>query len=200
MSVDAVILTVVVLLVGVPFLTFVHELGHALAAAFAVGGRITVVQGPDPVRARVSLGRLDFRLHGLPLPHQTWVGWAHWDENAPPRRQALALAGGPVASLLSAGACVAGALESGGTARVILAALAIDAAGQLTSTSLPVRYPAFSGQYAGHGSDGFMIRQLLTAGAPHPDPALHAPTLRDRAAATEPEARAAARAQPAARS
>lgn len=184
MSIDAVILIVVVLLVGVPFLTFVHELGHALVAAFAIGGRVTVVQGPEPARARVSLGRLDFRLHGLPLPHQTWIGWAHWDETAPPRRQALALAGGPVASLISAGACLAGALAAGGAARIILAALAFDATAQLTSTSLPVRYPAFSGQYAGHASDGFLIRQFLTGAAPHPDPDPRAPTLPGRAEAT----------------
>lgn len=200
MSIDAVILIVVVLLVGVPLLTFVHELGHALVAVFAVGGRVTVIQGPDPARARFSVGRLDFRMHGLPLPHQTWIGWAHWDESARPRRQALALAGGPAASLLSAAACFTGALASGGTARFILFVLAGDAAAQLTSTSLPVRYPAFSGQYAGHASDGFQVRQLLTVGVPHPDPALPAPMLRDHAATSEPAARVAAPAPPAARS
>lgn len=184
MGIDSVILIAVVLVVGIPFLTVVHELGHALVAVVAVGGRVTVVQGPEPVRARVSIGRLDLRLHGLPLPHQTWVGWAHWDESAPPRRQALALAGGPAASLLSAAGCFACALAMGGTGRVILFALAIDAACQLTSTSLPVRYPAFSGAYAGYASDGFQIRALLTGAAPHPDPDRPAPILPGRAGAT----------------
>lgn len=184
MSIDAVILLIVVLLVGIPFLTFVHELGHALVAAVAVGGRVTVIQGPDPVRARFSAGRIDFRLHGLPLPHQAWIGWARWDENASPRRHALALAGGPLASLLSAAALYGGALATGGVGRVALLALAVDATCQLTSTSVPVRYPAFSGQYAGHGSDAYLIRQYLTGAAPDPNPAQPAPSLPGRAEAT----------------
>lgn len=177
MGIDVAVLALV-LLVGIPFLTFVHELGHALVAAAAVGGRVTVLQGPDPVRAELSVWRLDLRLHGLPAPHKAWVGWAHWRTDAPPLRDALALAGGPFASFLSAAACAGGAYATTGIARWALVALALDAAAQLTSTSLPVRYPAFSGAYAGAASDGYLIRQLLNGEAPLPQgPAQPAPSL-----------------------
>lgn len=178
-------IVVLALLVGIPLLTFVHELGHAVAAIAAIGGRVTVVQGPEPFRYRPSVGRFDLRLHGMTAPHRAWVGWARWERDASPRRHAVALAGGPLASLLAAIGCAVGSLTTYGPAHWIFFALAVDAAAQLTSSALPVRYPSFSGEYAGVASDGLKIRHLLSGAAlPPPDPAQPAPTARDHAAAT----------------
>lgn len=150
-----------VVLVGLPLLTFLHELGHALAAALLIGGRVTVVQGPSPARVSVPLWRLDLRLHGPVRPHQVWVGWAVWGAHPDHRRHALALAAGPFTSGLSAGLCIAGAIELSGLAGLALVLLAVGSALQMLSSGLPVRYGRYFGTYAGKASDGLRIRRLL---------------------------------------
>lgn len=197
---ETVFLVAVALLAGVPLLTLLHELGHAVVAAVAVGGRVTVLQGPEPRPFELPLWRIDLRLHGPVAPHQAWIGWARWSPASSPPRHALALAGGPAVSALASGLCLFGAGRVDGAARWILLALALDASAQFLSSSLPVRYPAFAGAYAAHASDGLMIRRLLSTEAPRRDLAPPAPTLRDHAEGHAPEAPAEGRGSAVARS
>lgn len=157
------------LLVGMPLLTLVHELGHGLAAALAVGGRVTIVQGPAPARLRLRVWRLDLRLRGLVGPHRVMVGWALWGPHPSPRRHAIAIAAGPAASAVSALACGTGAFLVEGAARLLLVLLGLAATLQTLSTSVPCRYGRWFGSYAGEASDGLRIARALR-GRPEPAP------------------------------
>jgi hypothetical protein len=200
-----------VVVVGIPLLTVVHELGHALTAAAVVGGRPVVLQGPEPRRFELSLWRVDLRLHGLVLPHRAWIGWAMWQPQASRRRHAVALAGGPAASALAAGICLYAAAAARGYVAAAFTILAVDATGQFLSSAVPVRYPSFAGAYANFGSDGWKIWNLVRGRDPWPrrvtpavaapaDRALPAPTAPDHAAAASPAAAAPAPGPAAARS
>lgn len=157
------------LVVGVPLLTLVHELGHAIAAAVLVGGRVTVVQGSPPFRVSFSIWRLDIRLRGPVAPHRGMVGWALWGSHPSPRRQALATIAGPLTSLGSTFACLGGAAETGSAPRLLLVYLALASALQTLSSGLPLRYGRWFGQFGGEASDGLRTRRLLQ-GRPEPPP------------------------------
>jgi len=154
---------------GLPVLTLLHELGHAVTAAALVGGRATVVQGPAPARLQVSVWRLDLRVHGPVGPHRVWVGWALWGPHPDRRRHALATAAGPAVSALSSGLCAFGLAETDGLAQLFLLVLALAAAFQTLSSGLPVRYGRRFGSFAGEASDGLRVRRLLE-GRPEPAP------------------------------
>lgn len=162
------VVVLAVLLVGVPLVTFLHELGHAVAAAFAVGGRVTVVQGPAPARVSFSVWRFDLRLHGPVRPHQGMVGWAVWGPHPDARRHVVAMAAGPFVSGLCAGVSLLGAYELDGQ-RLLLGLLGGSSTLQTLSSGLPVRYGRWFGSFAGEASDGLRIRRLLR-GTPEPGP------------------------------
>jgi hypothetical protein len=159
----------IALLVGMPVLTLVHELGHGIAAALAVGGRVTIVQGPAPARVHVRVWRLDVRLRGLVAPHRVMIGWALWGPHPDPRRHALAIAAGPLTSAGCAGLLVWGAHAAHGGLRLGLVLLALEAAFQTLSTSVPCRYGRWFGAYAGEASDGLRVARALR-GRPEPTP------------------------------
>lgn len=161
--------TLAALMVGLPVLTLLHELAHAVAAALAVGGRVTVIQGPAPSRLRFSVWRLDFRLRGPVGPHQVWVGWAVWGGHPDRRRHAIATAAGPAGSLVYALLCAFGASRVDGFAQLFLMLLTLASAGQMLSSGLPVRYGRHFGQFGGQASDGLRIRRLIQ-GKPEPVP------------------------------
>jgi hypothetical protein len=156
-------------LVGLPLLTLVHELAHAITAAALVGGRATVVQGPGPARLQLSVWRLDLRLHGFVKPHQVWVGWALWGAHPQRWRHALATLAGPASSAACALACGRGVFASTGPLQLVLVVLAAAAAMQTLSSGVPVRYGSRFGTFAGEASDGLRIRRLLE-GRPEPKP------------------------------
>jgi hypothetical protein len=157
------------LMVVIPALTLVHELGHAIAAALLVGGRVRVIQGPPPARLAFSVWRLDLRLRGPVGPHQVWVGWAAWGPHPDRRRHAIATLAGPLASALSAVACAFGAFHTGGFVGILLALVALAATAQTLSSGLPMRYGRRFGSFAGEASDGLRIRRLIE-GRPEPVP------------------------------
>lgn len=158
-----------VLLVGMPVVTLLHELGHAVAAALVVGGRVTVVQGPAPARLRVSVWRLDLRLHGPIAPHQGMIGWAIWGPHRARWRHAIAIAAGPLVSGGCAAACLVAAPDVPSLWRTALDVLAFASTLQMLSSGLPLRYGRWFGCYAGKPSDGLRLRRLLQ-GAPEPRP------------------------------
>jgi len=158
----------IVLLVGVPLVTFLHELGHAVVGALAVGGRATIVQGPAPARLALSVWRLDLRLHGPVRPHQGMVGWAVWGPHPDARRHVAAMAAGPLVSGVCAAACLVGAYKLS-SQRLVFGPLGASSTLQMLSSGLPLRYGRWFGQFAGEASDGLRIRRLLR-GTPEPKP------------------------------
>lgn len=157
------------LVIGVPLLTLVHELGHGVAAAFVVGGRATIVQGKAPFRIACSIWRLDVRLHGPTAPHRGMVGWALWGPHPSARRQALATIAGPLTSLVSTLACLGATAETASASRLFFVYLTLVSALQTLSSGLPVRYGRWFGGFAGEASDGLRVRRLLQ-GTPDPPP------------------------------
>jgi hypothetical protein len=158
-----------VTLVGMPVVTLLHELGHAVAAAIAVGGRVTVFQGPAPARLTVSIWRLDLRLHGPIAPHQGMIGWAMWGPHQARWRHAVAMAAGPLVSGLCAAGCLLLAPHVPSLPGSALELLAGASTLQTISSGLPLRYGRWFGRYAGEASDGLRIRRLLQ-GRPEPRP------------------------------
>ena len=156
------------LVVGVPLLTLVHELGHGIVAALLVGGRVTVVQGSAPFRVSFSFWRFDVRLRGPVAPHHGMVGWALWGSHPSQHRQALATMAGPVTSLAATLACVGGAAETAAAPRFFFIYLSIASTLQTFSSGLPVRYGSWFGQFSGEASDGLRVRQLLQGRAEPP--------------------------------
>jgi hypothetical protein len=167
--IQTVLVVLAALLVGLPVLTLAHELGHGVAAAVLVGGRVTVVQGPAPSRLRIAVWRLDLRLRGPVGPHRVWVGWALWGPHPALWRHALATAAGPVSSALSSAACLYAGFELHGALRLFFLLLALAAACQLLSSGVPVRYGRYFGAFAGEASDGLRVRRLIE-GRPEPAP------------------------------
>lgn len=159
------------LLVGMPLLTLVHELGHAFAAAVFVGGRATVVQGAPPFRLRVSVWRLDLRLRGPVGPQQVMLGWALWGANPARWRHAVATAAGPFTSALSAAGCAVTAADLHGLVSLFFALVCGAASLQTLSSGLPVRYGHWFGSFAGEASDGLRVYRLLQ-GRPEPAPGI----------------------------
>jgi hypothetical protein len=156
-------------LAGLPALTLVHELGHAIAAVALVGGRATVVQGPAPARLQLSVWRLDLRLHGPVGPYRVWVGWAFWGPHPQRWRHAIATAAGPAASAASALLCGFGTIATGGAAHLFLLVLTFAALSQTLSSGMPCRYGRRFGEFGGEASDGLRIRRLIE-GRPEPAP------------------------------
>lgn len=158
-----------VLLVGMPVVTLLLELGHAVAASLTVGGRVTVVQGPAPARVTASLWRLDLRLHGPTAPHQGMVGWAMWGPRRERWRHAVPMAAGPLVSGLCAAGFLLAAPHVPAPVGHSLELLAGASTLQALSSGLPIRYGRWFGSYAGQASDGLRIRRLLQ-GSPEPRP------------------------------
>ena len=89
-------------MVIIPLAILAHELGHALVALRITAGPVNVVVGRQPGLVRLRVGRLGVSLHIDPAG-----GVCVWKPSARPHDDLLILAGGPIASLLWAGACAA---------------------------------------------------------------------------------------------
>jgi hypothetical protein len=165
-------------LVGIPLLTLLHELGHALTALALSHQPIHVFLGTTPRQIRqrgreekpiFCLGKLAFSLSLVGLPFG--VGWARWPANLSWRRSVLTLLAGPVTTLLCLvvvslttlvlrPAAHPSAIQSG--AYDFFLWLLLLAGLQFLACALPVQYPAFwVGALAGLSSDGDKIRRLL---------------------------------------
>ena len=145
------------LIVGLWFVTLWHELGHALAARLVNWRLLTIAAGPLALRQTPK----GLRLARNPL-NRAWGGFVYAiprDDRQLRRRRFVMVAGGPVASLLLALLAAAGLVASDGAgvwpvvaSQVALMSLAI---GVLTLV------PHRSG---GLTSDGGQMWQLLRGG------------------------------------
>jgi hypothetical protein len=165
-------------LVGIPLLTLLHELGHALTALVLSHQPIHVFLGTTPRQIRqrgqeekptFCFGKLAFFLALPGLPFGT--GWARWPANLSWRHSVLVLLAGPVTTLLCLvvlslttlvlrPAAPLSAIHRG--AYDLSFWLLLLAGLQFLACALPVHYPAFwVGALAGVSSDGDKIRMVL---------------------------------------
>nr|CDQ32417.1 hypothetical protein BN993_01831 [Virgibacillus halodenitrificans] len=101
------------------------------------------------------LGRLHF--------HIQWgfMGFAHWEEGLDRRQRAMALAGGPVMSLLVALLLgVLSLLISQSEVRQFVGWIATLSFIQFILTMTPLTYPRWTGGYSGFPSDGLQLIRI----------------------------------------
>jgi hypothetical protein len=73
-SVELAVAIVVVWSAGLPVLTLLHKLGHAVAALALTRSPVHVRVGAEPPLLRLAVGRLTLALH----PWRGWIGFASW--------------------------------------------------------------------------------------------------------------------------
>lgn len=152
---------VVVLVVILPLLTLLHELGHALPALVHGAQDVTIVLGSsDPERGMVRrrVGRLNLALASwLPLN----IGCVRVADPLPFRQRVQVILGGPLTSLLVAAVLVPLAYATRGgpeLLRILVQGAAAGAFLGFALTIIPIDYPRWFYGYAGKPSD---MRRLI---------------------------------------
>lgn len=140
-----------------------HELGHAVVALARGAPRVDIVVGGEPRRLRLELGRLSVRMRLLNPPKWLWYGIFRCDLQGSRWSRAAVSAAGPLTTLaLTAAYAVLGAATDG-FLRWLFWFLAVGGAWAFFVTVVPMRYGRFFGPYEGRVSDGYRIREALTA-------------------------------------
>ncbi len=146
-------------LVVAPVATLLHELAHAVGA---VGVPVTVRVGADPPLLRFRVGRIVFRLN----PWRGWIGTVERTEGASRPVSIVAIAAGPVASLVVAAGLFVGAEQLSGPPQLLAWSAAWWVLLAFLFTAVPLRYPSWFGFYAGMASDGRRIVCALRSSRP----------------------------------
>lgn len=165
---EVTIAILITLLVTAPLLTFLHELGHALAGLSVGAPHVSVLLGSQaPSKNSVltlNLPRMRITLASwMPL----WIGFAQMDDESEitPRLRALVAFSGPFTSLVVVVILSIVAFltrkDSSLLVRAIIQYAALNAFTTLIMTTIPMRYPAWMGAYAGHQSDMARAIQAL---------------------------------------
>lgn len=142
----------------IPICVLLHELGHGIGVISTSKSHAFIYLGN-----RGNENKENFRIKRLHF-HIKWsyVGFAHWEENLNKRQTAVALAGGPMMSLLLVflfGLIVI--LVPQGDVRSIFWGATIFCFIQFIVTIIPITYPRWWGGYSGHPSDGLQLLRLL---------------------------------------
>ena len=146
------------------FLVLPHELGHALVALVGGAHRADVVVGGEPRRLGFDLGRLSVRMRLLNSLKWLWYGTTRSDlEGASRWNRAAVSAAGPLITLVLTILYAALGTATGGLLRWFFWFLAVAGAWTFLVTAVPIRYGRLFGPYAGRVSDGYRIRETLTA-------------------------------------
>jgi hypothetical protein len=141
-----------------------HELAHALVALQSGARRVDIVVGGEPRRLGFSLSRLSVRMRLLNPPKWLWYGIFRCKlEGASRWSRAAVSAAGPLATLALATVYAALGTSTGGFFRWFFFFLAVAGAWTFLVTAAPIRYGRFFGPYEGRVSDGYKIRETLTA-------------------------------------
>jgi hypothetical protein len=141
-----------------------HELAHALAALAGGARRVDIVVGGEPRRLGFSLPRLSVRMRLLNSPKWVWYGIFRSELERASRWSRIAVAAaGPLTTLALVILYAAFGSATGGFFRWFFFFLAFGGAWAFLVTAAPIRYGRFFGPYEGRVSDGYRIRETLTA-------------------------------------
>ncbi|MFS0864597.1 hypothetical protein [Fredinandcohnia sp. 179-A 10B2 NHS] len=152
------IIVFLTILVAGPLIVLIHELGHAIAVlvcskSFA---RIFIGDISSSIKENFKIGRLSF--------HFQWAyfGLCAWDKELKKWQKIVALAGGPIASLLVT--CLFAWLMGRtpeGDLHNMLHVIMIGNLGMFLLSAFPMFYPKGSGGITGMPSDGLKIWKLV---------------------------------------
>lgn len=156
MEIIRLLLRIILFWIAAEILTFLHELGHAIAGLLLTRERVVIHMGnPGKRYPHVHFGRLEIRLHNF-VP---FVGFTYIDETRLNRAQRLWFyLGGPLMSLALTVLLFSTAATYGSETLRVFASMALI---QLLITAIPMNYPRFFGAYADMPSDGMWVVQLL---------------------------------------
>ncbi len=158
----------ITLFLTIPLLTFLHELGHALAGLAVGASHVSIFLGSvSPPRKTVL--NLEFKRTRIALANWTrlWFGSAHMDDTSEiaPRRRALVAIAGPLVSLIIVVILSVMAFltrkDASSLVRAVVQYTALSEFFTLIMTAIPMRYPWWMGAYAGHKSDMARVLHLL---------------------------------------
>lgn len=145
-------------LIVVPICILLHEIGHGIGAVSSSNSHAHIYLGPrsEHNKENFRLGRLHF--------HISWsfIGFAYWDTVLTNRQRAIALAGGPLMSLILAitfGVMTFSSVQS--HLHSLLWWTTIFTFSQFLVTIIPVTYPRWMGGYSGYKSDGLQLLRIL---------------------------------------
>lgn len=141
-----------------PACTLLHEIGHGVGAIATSKSNVHIYLGKinKNNKENIKLGRLHFHIQW------SFAGFAHWGKGLDKRQRAVALAGGPIMSLLLA--LLFGLLASFVSQSVwhqLVTWTAIYNLIQFLITVIPMTYPRWMGAYQGMSSDGLKLLRLL---------------------------------------
>jgi hypothetical protein len=141
-----------------------HELGHAIVALIFGARRVDVEVGAEPRRIRLELGRLSLRMRPLSRPSWLWYGTFRSDLDDVSRWVAAAVSvAGPLTTLVLTVAYAVLGTATGSFGRWFFWFLAVSGAWTFLVTATPIRYGRFFGPYEGRVSDGYHVREALSA-------------------------------------
>lgn len=142
----------------IPFFILLHEIGHGMGAAFSSSSHVHIYLGAknEENKEKFKVGKFHF--------HIIWsyVGFAYWEIKLNKRQRAIAIAGGPLMSLLLA--LLFGWLTivtSQSQLHLLFWWSTLFNFLQFVATIIPVKYPRWMGGYSGYRSDGLQLLRIL---------------------------------------
>lgn len=141
-----------------PICVLLHEIGHGLGAVVASNTHVHIYLGTrsEKNKENFRLGRLHFHINW------SYIGFAYFREELSKRQRAIALASGPLMSLLLA--LLFGLLTlfgSRGDLQSLFWWTTMLIFFQFVVTIVPVKYPRWMGSYSGYSSDGLQLLRML---------------------------------------
>ncbi|MFC0015534.1 MULTISPECIES: hypothetical protein [Allobacillus] len=142
----------------IPICVLLHEIGHGIGVVSTSKSNAHVYLGNrnKENKENFRIGRLHFHIYW------SYVGFVAWEGNLKKQQRAVALAGGPIMSLLLGFLFgMTATLLPHGDLRSFLWGTAIFNLFQFVATIIPITYPRWMGAYNGHPSDGLQLLRLL---------------------------------------
>lgn len=158
MEVEELLLFLIFFIVVAPTCTLLHEVGHGLGAISTSKSNVHIYLGKRTKdnKENFKLGRLHFHIQW------SFAGFAHWGKGLDKRQRAVALAGGPIMSLLLVLLFwLFASLVSQSELRQLINWTVTYNLIQFIITIIPITYPRWMGGYNGLPSDGLQLLRLL---------------------------------------
>ncbi|TYS68129.1 hypothetical protein FZC76_10300 [Sutcliffiella horikoshii] len=142
----------------IPICVLMHEIGHGVGVvSFSKhDAHIYLGKRNKENKENFRIGRFRFHIHW------SYVGFAEWRGELNKRQRIVALAGGPLMSLLLVFlfAGIAYSLPPSDLSAFFWGVCNINL-GMVVWTVIPITYPRWMGPYYGHPSDGLQLLRLL---------------------------------------
>ena len=144
--------------VVIPICVLLHEIGHGVGVVSTSKYHAHVYLGNknNKIKENFRFGRLHFHINW------SYIGYAAWDGKLKKRQRAVALAGGPIMSLILLfifGLIALSTLHN--YLRFFFWGTTVFNFIQFIVTTLPITYPWWMGTYKGYPSDGLQLLRLL---------------------------------------